>query len=136
MFEGIPVYPFMMIAALMGGLFLFANARMSRHREAALKFRETIEPTISKLNHSEDGITSILEADFEKHEQAVREFSRYLVFSKKRFLDCWRDYAFHPEAGIRFLEAYSSNGVSVSKAKSNRELAIFKLTRLLSYAKP
>lgn len=136
MFEDIPVYPFMIITALLGGLFLFANARMSRYREAASKFRETIEPTISKLNHSEDGTTVILEADFEKHEQAVREFSRYLVFSKNSFLGCWRDYAFHPEVRIRFLEAYSSNGVSVSKAKSKRELAISKLMRLVSYANP
>ncbi|MFL1456018.1 hypothetical protein ACJO5Y_16395 [Marinobacter sp. GN3S48] len=136
MSEDVPTYPFMIIAALLGGLFLFANARMSRYREAASKFRETIEPTISKLNHSEGGTTAILEADFEKHEQAVREFSRYLAFSKKQFLGCWRDYAFHPEAGIHFLEAYSSVGVSVSKAKSNRELAISKLTRLVNYAKP
>ena len=136
MFEDIPAYPFIIIAALLGGLFLFANARMSRNREAASKFREIIEPTISKLNHSEVATTTILEADFGKHEQAVREFSRYLVFSKKRFLDCWRDYACHPEAGIRFLEAYSSHGVPVSKARSNRELAISKLTRLVNYAKP
>lgn len=136
MFEDVPTYPFMIIAALLGGLFLFGNARMSRYRETASKFREAIEPTISKLNHSKDGTTAILEADFEKHEEAVREFSRYLVFSKKRFLGCWRDYAFHPDAGIRFLEAYSSVGVSVSKAKSNRELAISKLTRLVNHAKP
>lgn len=137
MFEDVPTYPFMIIAALLGGLFLFTNARMSRYREAASKFRETIEPTISRLNHSENGTTAILEADFEKHEQAVRTFSRYLAFSrKKRFLNCWRDYAFHPKAGIRFLEAYSSVGVSVSKAQSNREIAISKLTRLLNHAKP
>lgn len=136
MIEDIPTYPFILIAALLGGLFLLTNTRMSRYREAASEFRNVIEPTISKLNNSDIATTTILEADFEKHEQAVREFSRYLVFSRRRFLKCWQDYALHPETGIRFLEAYSSHGVPVSKAKSNRKLAILKLTKLVNYAKP
>lgn len=132
----LPTFPFIVVAALLSGLFLFVNSRKNSYRDASLLFRSALEPTITELRNGNESTVSVLESSFAKHEEAVREFSKHLIWSRKEFDKCWRDYAFHPEAGLRFLEAYTSVGVSVSKAKENRQLAIQKLQNLISYTKP
>lgn len=132
----LPTYPFIILAALLSGLFLFINSRRNAQKEAAQCFRNVISETLSKLKNCTEDTISVLETDFVKHENAVFEYSSYLFWQKRNFLSAWQDYAFHPQTGIRFLEAYTSFGVSVSKAKTNRNLAQQKLEQLLKYARP
>ena len=119
----------------LGGLFLLSNSRKLAYREAAKKFRDTIGNAISDLKNSTVNPVDILEHGFQNHEKAFIELSKHLLF-KKSFNSAWEKYAYHHDSKIRFLEAYSSAGVSVEVAKNNRALAIERLEKLINYAKP
>jgi len=134
--KDLPTWPFMIVGALISCFFLVWNSRKNTQKEAARNFRCELQPTIFKLINSSDNTIEILESDFEKHELAVKEYANFLFGRKKvKFEREWRNYAFHPQTGIRFLEAYSTFGVPVTKAEDNRLLAQRKLESLLEYAR-
>ena len=102
----LPIYPFIIIAALLGGLFTFTNSRKNSYREASLSFRKNIDPTITELKNCTGSTVNILKSAFNEHEEAVREFSKHLLWSRKSFQNHWINYTFQNVQQSNILYIY------------------------------
>ncbi|WAR44209.1 hypothetical protein [Methylomonas rapida] len=129
----------LLILACIGAYFVWRNNFKTRQANAAATFRAAFDLTLSDLRNSESNSVNatydILMASFPAHESAVLEFSRFLGFNRKAFLEAWHKYAYHEDMKkhpFPFLEKYS--GGDVVERKRLRNLAITNINHLLSYA--
>jgi len=78
----------------------------------------------------------IIESAFKKHLAAYIEFRFYLTNSKRACFDkAWNEYhCYDGDPKQPFLEQYSEHIGGESLAKENRELAISRMEKLLSFA--
>jgi hypothetical protein len=124
------------LLACFSGYIVYRNNKLSRFAAASAAFRSAFSDAYSKIRNGNDNPFTILTAAFPGHETAVLEFARYLgPIARKGLLEAWRKFHSHEKANIRFLEQYTTTGVSLSQVQSNRKLAIQRIEHLLSYAK-
>lgn len=124
------------LLACFSGYIISRNNKISRFAAASAAFRSAFSDAYSKIKNGNDDPFTILTASFSGHETAVLEFARYLnPIARKGLLGAWREYHSHEKANIRFIEQYTTSGVSLSQGQVNRKLAIQRIEYFLSYAK-
>jgi hypothetical protein len=130
--------PFVAIGAVFLAYFLAKKSRREeRFTRACEDFISAFEDEFRQLRFGAEDPHIILASASDKHISAVMRFKRFLKGRQLSAFDkAWREYYYYEDSNMAGLERYSAKGVGYEEKKKRRELALERISRLISFAKP
>ena len=133
-----------LVGALVGYYLSKALAKETEKRHAIIKLRDAFKFELLALNPSQsiidEELPKFLETKFEKHRNAIYDFSHYLSTKNKAlFYKAWYEYYCHEdlrnENGVPFFEQYSCQGLTIEKEHQMKNLVKKRIESILEFAK-